>query len=82
MVMTIAIVPLYKHGQMMVISWPTMVNDHDQPWSPWSDHDPVTGEASFIHTFLKTAFRESFKIKQQCDQGPQVLCMYGPRGLH
>ena len=46
------IIPFYKHGrpwsdhgQLMVISWSTMVNDHDQPWSnhgrPWSDHDPV-----------------------------------------
>ena len=46
------IVPFYKHGrpwsdhgQLMVISWSTMVNDHDRPWSnhgrPWSDHDPV-----------------------------------------
>ena len=34
------IVPFYKHGrpwsdhgQLMVISWSTMVNDHDRPWS-------------------------------------------------
>ena len=50
--MVMTIVPFYKHGrpwsdhgQLMVISWSTMVNDHDRPWSnhgrPWSDHDPV-----------------------------------------
>ena len=50
--MVMTIVPFYKHGrpwsdhgQLMDISWSTMVNDHDRPWSnhgrPWSDHDPV-----------------------------------------
>ena len=44
--------PWSDHGQLMVISWSTMVNDHDRPWSnhgrpwsnhgrPWSDHDPA-----------------------------------------
>ena len=50
--MVMTIVPFNKrgrpwsdHGQLMVISWLTMVNDHDRPWSnhgrPWSDHDPA-----------------------------------------
>ena len=54
--MVMTIVPFYKHGrpwsdhgQLMVISWSTMVNDHDQPWSnhgrPWSDHDPVARDS-------------------------------------
>ena len=46
------IIPLHKHdrlwsdqGQMMVISWLTMVNDHDQTWS---EHDPVTGDLAAV----------------------------------
>ena len=53
--MVMTIVPFNKHGrpwsdhgQLMVISWSTMVNDHDRPWSnhdrPWSDHDPAARE--------------------------------------